>query len=201
MGQYYLPIFLSPDPEAKNADGLPLILGYFLSFDFGNGLKLMEHSYLGNNFVSHVVSQLMPGAPFHKCRVVWQGDYANPEPGVNIQLYRYCMDHEELHLRPETLAKPASHGWLCEDAVTDVPGANFLVNYSKSQYVDFSHVTETEIHPLPLLTWETHSGGGGDFRGADPRNLCSSWARDVIGVESELPAGQEWTEVIFDLVE
>jgi hypothetical protein len=190
MGQYYLPIILSPDPEAKNADGLPLILGYFLSFDFGNGLKLMEHSYLGNNFVDYVVSQLMPGAPFHKCRVVWQGDYANPEPDVNIQLHGYCNEHEELHIRPEKRVSAST-----------VPGANFLVNYSKSQYVDFSHITDTDIHPLPLLTWETHGGGGGDFRGSDPQGLCSSWARDVIGAEAELPAGQGWTEIIFDLKE
>jgi hypothetical protein len=189
MGQYYIAIILSSDPEVKNADGLPLILGYFVPSDFKSGRKMMEHSYLDDKFVCYVVSQLMPGAPFHKCRVVWQGDYANPEPDVNIQLYRYCFGHEELHIRPEA-----------SEAIS-TSGANFLVNYSKSQYVDFSHITKTDIHPLPLLTWETHGGGGGDFRGSDPQGLCSSWARDVIGVESELPAGEEWTEIIFDLKE
>jgi hypothetical protein len=190
MGQYYRPIILSPDPEAENEEGLPLILGYFEPFNLA--IKLKEHAYLRNNFMSYVVSQLMPGAPFHKCRVVWQGDYANPEPVVGGLLYEYCTRHEELHFKPEVPPPFSRH--------PSPPGANFLVNYSKSQYVDFSHITDTDIHPLPLLTWETPIlEGAGEFRGEDPRGLCSSWARDVIGVESQLPPGRKWTEIIFDL--
>jgi hypothetical protein len=44
------------------------------------------------------------------------------------------------------------------------------------------------IHPLSLLTAEGNGRGGGDYRGAH-EDLVGSWARDVISVEREAPAG------------
>lgn len=69
MGQYYKPIILGKNRKT--------IKGFFYSHHYGNGLKLMEHSYLRNNFVGAVVAYLkqVGGA-----NLVWAGDYADPEP-------------------------------------------------------------------------------------------------------------------------
>ena len=44
MGQYYNAVIL--------ADNKKKVKAWVYSRDFSNGLKLMEHSYIGNNFVS-----------------------------------------------------------------------------------------------------------------------------------------------------
>lgn len=69
MGQYYRPVILGTNRKT--------IKGFFYSHHYGNGLKLMEHSYLNNNFVGAVVAYLkqVGGA-----NLVWAGDYADPEP-------------------------------------------------------------------------------------------------------------------------
>lgn len=67
MGQYYTPIILDEDGKIEY---------HLSSWDFNNGLKLMEHSWLGNEFVAAVESLLAQEAPR---RVVWAGDYADPE--------------------------------------------------------------------------------------------------------------------------
>ena len=61
MGQYYMPILRD---EAGNFCA-------FYSHTYGNGLKLMEHSYIGNNFVNAVCNQIYK-KPHNVC---WFGDY------------------------------------------------------------------------------------------------------------------------------
>ena len=50
MGQYYKPTILK-DRKVKNKSD---IVVWFYSHNYDNGLKLMEHSYKGNNFVNAV---------------------------------------------------------------------------------------------------------------------------------------------------
>ena len=44
MGQYYNPTIL--------ADNKKTVVKWMYSHDYGNSLKLMEHSYIGNKFVA-----------------------------------------------------------------------------------------------------------------------------------------------------
>ncbi len=67
MGQYYKPINLDKQQ-------------YVYSHDYGNGLKLMEHSWVGNGFVNVVEELIAEGGDWHGDRIVWAGDYADPEP-------------------------------------------------------------------------------------------------------------------------
>ena len=69
MGQYYYPIILGKKGNS--------IKGYFLSHSYDNGIKLMEHSYLRNNFVAAVMTYLNKEGG---ARLVWAGDYADKEP-------------------------------------------------------------------------------------------------------------------------
>ena len=70
MGQYYNPIVLKKD--GKHIEGFI----YTHEVD-GNGLKLMEHSYIDNKVCNVMENYLKRRGG---ARVVWAGDYADPEP-------------------------------------------------------------------------------------------------------------------------
>ena len=174
MGQYYYPIIL-------NSDGK--IVVWMCAHNYNNGLKLMEHSYLGNNFVSTFEFGLSPEGPHYKSRVVWAGDYADKELDQEKNLYQMCDEY--------TMISPQ---------VKETKMYRYIINHSKKQYVDKTKAPKQEnfaLHPLPLLTCEGNGRGGGDYRGESP--LIGSWARDVISVEEVAPEGFE--ELVFDLVE
>jgi len=175
MGQYYYPIILSADGK---------IVVWMCAHNYRNGLKLTEHSYLGNNFVSTFEYGLSPDGPHHKSRVVWAGDYADADPNQENNLYRMCDEYNMINPQEK-----------------DTTIYRYIINHSKKQFVDkMASKAEEEgmkYHPLPLLTCEGNGRGGGDYRGDSP--LIGSWARDVISVEVEAPA--DYKELMFDLLE
>ena len=200
MGQYFKPIILGEKPKDGEHETVKV---WMYSHSYDNGLKLMEHSYQGNNFVSTFEKELTRRGNHYKSRVVWAGDYAEEEPGLKIieegkehdaNLYSLCNDENEI--KPK-VAK-----------TDDYP---FIVNHTKKQFVDKNKVPEIQdwegvkIHPLPLLTSEGNGQGGGDFRGEDENQIIGSWARDVISIEKESPlvmiGTTDYTELIFDLKE
>lgn len=83
MGQYYLPMLF--DAEGQNCTKKSL-LATFYSHDFGNGLKLMEHSWVGNALVCAVLCKIKE---FGAVRLLWGGDYADDE------LVRMCIKIKE----------------------------------------------------------------------------------------------------------
>ena len=173
MGQYYYPIIL-------NSDGK--IIVWMCAHNYRNGLKLLEHSYLGNNFVSTFEFGLSPEGPHHKSRVVWAGDYADADPDQENNLYRMCDEY--------TMIMPQEK---------DTTMYRYIVNHSKKLFVDKmackSGEEEMKYHPLPLLTCEGNGRGGGDYRGDSP--LIGSWARDIISVEEVAPL--DFEELVFNL--
>jgi hypothetical protein len=177
MGQYYMPVIL--------ADNKKTVKKFIYSHNYGNGLKLMEHSYIGNNFVS-AFETLIQNNPQ---RVVWAGDYADECKQRKTNLYSRCKD--DLKVIPNELN---------DDTYS------FIINHSKKMFVDKNKVTEMsadwadgmKIHPLPLLTCEGNGRGGGDFSG-DEKGIVGTWARDVIEVSNKKPEG--FDELIFDLDE
>ena len=68
MGQYYVAM-------ALDERGVPTHVAH--SWDYNYGMKLMEHAYLDSRFVAAFETLLLQEAPV---RVVWAGDYADPEP-------------------------------------------------------------------------------------------------------------------------
>jgi len=211
MGQYYKPVILKEDKQTP--------IGFAYSHDFGSGLKLMEHSWMKNDFVGFIESLLTKGKPFHKSPIVWAGDYADEEPFERIPKEvvdllvadGYTLEEVEKnganlysiarHSAPKLI--PNTHKIEDFDALPIIK-TKYLVNHDKKQFVDKTKVPKDKdgwrIHPLPLLTCEGNGRGGGDFRGDS--ELVGSWARDIISVESkkaDIPKG--YTELIFDLVE
>jgi hypothetical protein len=162
MGQYYRAVIL-----AENED---IIRCWLDAFSYDNGQKLMEHSYIGNEYMLAVEHLLSPEGMFYKSRLVWAGDYAENEP-VGENLYTLTDTKEPYHRKG------------------DVKSHKYIVNHTKMEYV----VKGTRIHPLSLLTAEGNGSGGGDYYGID-EDLVGIWARDIISMEDEIPDG--FTELV-----
>jgi len=161
MGQYYKPMILGEKDIAE------FIRMWLDCFHYGNGSKLMEHSYIGNKFVSAFEYLLSPEGMFYMSRVVWAGDYADNEPGTDKNLCTLADEDETKLMTPKA---------------NDTSSYRFIINHTKKLYVE----KKGRVHPLPLLTAEGNGRGGGDYRGTDEM-LCGTWARDVISVAVEKP--------------
>lgn len=136
MGQYYKPIILKKDKKT--------VVSFMYSHDYSNGLKLMEHSYLKNDFV-RTFETLIAKNPQP---VLWGGDYAEAEKGRKNNAYRRCTEEKKV--------KP----------VVSNKSLRYIVNHTKKLFVDKQAVPDVDgwqIHPLPLLTCEGNGQGGGDF--------------------------------------
>jgi len=161
-------------------------------YAYGNGSKLMEHSYIGNKYVESFEFLLSPEGRAYKSRVVWAGDYADKEEGQDENLHEMACDDESSDTLGNLLLQPP---------VRSTTQYRYIVNHDKKEYVDKLDVKACprglRIHPLPLLTAEGNGRGGGDFRGKD-EEMVGSWARNVISVEEEVPEGYEKHIVNFE---
>jgi hypothetical protein len=178
MGQYFKPVNI----DRKQ---------YLLSHDYeGNGLKLMEHSYIDNHFVETVESLIAKGGQWYKDRIVWAGDYADND-------FNESGEEKDFNL----------YGWVSLEDKINPPmvkkGLRYLVNLDTREFVDktkipgIKNMPEWQIHPLPLLTCEGNGRGGGDYKGESP--LIGKWARQRVIASGSKP--KNCTEIIFDLTE
>lgn len=183
MGQYYTPILKS------EKEGLGLM--GFSAHQYDNGLKLMEHSYIGNKFTETIVKFMIEEGG--KFRVAWVGDYADsyvareeiPNPLYENEeykeLYKEFIDYEK------ELEDPA---YMKADPIKPMENSSQLIfiNHSKKEYIDMNHYIDDNksddwgyrIHPLPLLTAIGNGYGGGDYHKED--KLVGYWACDEIEV-------------------
>jgi hypothetical protein len=163
MGQYYLAVILGE----KGAHSKEIIRQAVNPHNYNNGAKLLEHGYVGNNFMEAVESLLMPNAPFFKSRLVWAGDYADPEADGKT-LYETAYENPDLFSIKLSTAR----------------SARYVINHTKQVYF----LKEPyKIHPLCILTAEGNGSGGGDYYGPND-DLSGTWARDVISVEDIAPS-------------
>jgi hypothetical protein len=192
MGQYYKPTILTKrngihgwwySHECAQITEFPH--GTFL---MGSGLKLMEHSWRKNPFVSQVVEYLYNNPQ----RLVWAGDYAEPETKRKNNVYFRCADNKKI--APKGIFKKVGddEGIVCDEANLAI---RYIVNHSKNQYVDLNSLPKDkdgwQIHALPLLTAEGNGQGGGDYWGAD-QSTVGTWARDLISscsIAEDIPHG------------
>lgn len=169
MGQYFRAVI------GHKEDDKFVIDSYLASYDYNdNGAKLMEHSYIGNSFVSAVENLLSNSTG--KC-LVWAGDYAKEEADTGKTLYMMCVDDNYPRIK-------GIHGMMFD----------FAINHTKKQYVNLSTLRKygSRIHPVPLLCAEGNGNGGGDYYGSN-KGYVGLWARDEISFVNELPEG--YTEI------
>lgn len=209
MGQYYYAVNL----DKKE---------YIYSHDYNNGLKIMEHSYIGNELMNHVEFMLTPENGWHGNRIVWAGDYADPESVVSLRKLgceKLAKELEELEKVSTDKVKYTKEGiniyGICAewDKINpDMKGLSielprYIVNITKRQYVDKENLLTSGcgfiIHPLSILTCEGNGRGGGDFECQDalPQvrqmiySAVGSWARNRIIMHNEPP--NRYRELIF----
>jgi hypothetical protein len=175
MGQYYQPCSL----EKKQ---------HVLSHDYDSGLKLMEHSWKKNGFVNAVASLIAAGGEWHGDRIVWAGDYADPERSAKTgkltkrNLYDICDKNK---------------------IIPDVPKRTYryFLNLDTNEFVDINKAPNEsdgwQIHPLPLLTCEGNGRGGGDFHREHP--MLGKWARCRVVASFTKP--KEGVEIFPDFTE
>jgi hypothetical protein len=192
MGQYYQIVILAEKPcDDKAADRqLPEIIRLALNpNNYQHGAKIMEHSYIGNQFISLAEYMLSPLGMFYKSRLVWAGDYADTETATGQNLY---------HMTPKPqLLFCCSKDFRSEDY-------RYIVNHTKREFVDKQRCIDKYgddydgliIHPLPLLVCDGNGRGGGDYWGPG-ENDCGRWARDIISMERNRPSTEsDYTEFI-----
>lgn len=186
MGQYYMPCSLTSDKQnVKSFVYSHNIKSRWKRYDgkfvtTGQGLKLMEHSYLKNKMMLCVEALLIEGGEWHKTPIVWAGDYSDHVRN-EMNYYDMCNSTDEgEHVARELVPKPLTAKQAKE--------FQFIVNHTKKEFVDKKKVPSVDgwqIHPLSLLTSSGNGRGGGDFRGEN--KFVGTWAGDIISVEKEIP--------------
>ena len=197
MGQYYKPTLIHPtNPED---------IRYVYTHSFGEGLKLMEHSYVGTDTTNAILSMIWHNPQ----RVAWIGDYSDSpyEDAYSLKVPQDYFtkvsnivwnDEEDKFLIHPLIANP----------LTTRMKRRFLVNHSRKTYIHLGEYmvvcstkqkwydrsgkahTYTEcIHPLPLLTACGNDRGGGDFHeGCTGYDLVGTWAFDLIEYTDKQPS-------------
>jgi hypothetical protein len=152
----------------------------------------MEHSWIGNEFVGVVEDLIAEGGAWHGDRIVWAGDYADPEtPEV---------------LDPTNENRPMNlFAIVGENKIRPAVSKNkyrFVLNLDTKEFVDKNKVPNVngwQIHPLPLLTCCGNGRGGGDYHNETNSDLVGKWNRNRVIVQNGYPKG--FKELIFDLIE
>jgi hypothetical protein len=180
MGQYYNPTILKKNwKQAKNP-----VEAALKCFDFGdNGAKLMEHSYVGNRFVSaveHLLANSYKGYPF-----VWIGDYADPVTTNTGEHNIYNDANSFIYKSIDSSDCSKKYMELKRGIPDEVHHYKYVVNYTKKQYCIIPERKEGvwQVHPLPLLTCSGNGRGGGDYCLDDER--VGIWAFDRIGITDD----------------
>lgn len=202
MGQYYIAILLADKGTTKKE----FIRLYVRPHAYGQGAKLMEHSYCGNDIMNVIESLISQTGMFYKSRLVWAGDYAKEEEGSESDAYADAYAEEASNLYRQT-SNDENVDKSFRYTVKNPQYYRYIVNHTKKTYVDKEHRNsekdeerepDYKIHPLPLLTSEGNGSGGGDYSGNN-EHLCGTWARDTVSMETTIPEG--YTELVCDFEE
>ena len=192
MGQYYKTVLMS---ERKDDTQKIITVDNNCGFSEYHGLKLMEHSYLNNEWTDLIAVFIYK----NKCRMSHVGDYAYEYP-------QYVLAYNE------NVAKVALKvDDMCYDAGGKILNFNyrgkFLVNWTKETYVSFDEYMkkgfsdwskEVYICPFTLLTALGNGRGGGDYYNDYPNcKRVGDWAWDVISIEDDAPDGFKQDDVYF----
>lgn len=198
-------------PAIIDTDGITKTI---YSHDFDNGLKLMEHSWIGNEFVNAIYSCILD----NPLRVAWIGDYSDEFDDLNPESYHLGMTLEDFKVYydavwgdkstriPKSSFSPADISLV--DAKTK---KHYLINrdlgifLDMGKYIKRATVTKGNmkgwcINPLPLLTACGNNRGGGDFypgRAKAGYEHVGIWAFHKLEYSKTKPVGFEEVEYTF----
>ena len=185
MGQYYKPYI----KNVKTGEEMTL-----KSWDYKNGAKLTEHSWLGNDFVNAVFTIILDSPSI----IGWIGDYAD-NTGCDPELYKKVWEEgglENAVITPEAFC-------YYEDGIK---GEGYIINHSKKEYISLAEYQKLAsingwcINPLPLLTAIGNGQGGGDYYGYQNADLVGSWYLDTIEYSYRLEAPEDCEDVTSEVI-
>ena len=151
--------------------------------------KLMEHSYVDNQFVDAITEELINNG---SAQIAWVGDYADL-PDKYAKYNPWKRNGRTIKYTTPT--------------TKHVLSGKHIINLTKNQYINFDEYYEANhwketwtdhdgnkhesiwcIHPLPLLTACGNGLGGGDYHGSC-MDIIGKWAFDQISISPTLPRG------------
>ena len=184
MGQYYIPYLKDLKSGAEQC---------LNSHHFDSGLKLTEHSWIGNHFCNAVLNLIKDNPKV----VAWIGDYAEFEDlGSHFvigeaeftRIYNNLWQDEKWEKQHQV--EPSD-----DNIKFDFNKRWFLVNKTKKQVIDLSYYIKQStieddwcLQPLSLLTAVGNGKGGGDYRGCNLEYI-GYWAFDEIYISEQQPEG------------
>ena len=121
MGQYYHPTMID---EKGN-------ITWVYTHDYHNGLKLMEHSYIGNSVMNAVFGQIKD----HPLRIAWMGDYSDEEQD---DPYEHKLPRSEFMRVYEAVYgnEYSKHKIRLDPMVFDLTSTGwYLINHTQRVYV------------------------------------------------------------------
>lgn len=167
MGQYYVPVLTDESGSSFTLN----------SHAFDNGMKLMEHSWIGNNFVNAAYCMI-----YNKpMQVAWIGDYSMDGYIQGHEPYMKALSKQEYEAvysaawgskksTVEELQPDVFNQSRLENLVTMETTGLFLNNHTLQTYIDlgkYIRMNRTDdgwcVNPLPLLTSCGNGRGGGDY--------------------------------------
>lgn len=197
IGQYWK--CLTQNKEGEQKIYSLQVKGYeengVIDFSKYNGVKLMEHSWIGNSFMDSLSALIYK----HPLQIAWVGDYADD--------FKWPEGQSEFKPSPNYLWDIA---WKDNREEIDIEGSEFdyngkyLVNHTLQDCISFDEYIENSIedkwaiHPLSLLTACGNDLGGGDFHeGYMGYENVGDWCWDEISIEDEIPEGYNPVEFVF----
>lgn len=192
MGQYYKTVMIREDGDC-NKD--IITIDNKCKFKEYHGLKLMEHSYLNNEWTDAIAHFIYR----NKVRMAHVGDYADEYP-------QYQLAYNE-NVKTEPL--DISNNYDSDGKLIEFDYSNkFFVNWDKKEYINFNHWKVnskvswdeyTYICPMTMLTALGNDRGGGDYHAPLPHaEDVGCWAWDCISIEDQVPEGYiEKDEIYF----
>lgn len=163
-----------------------------------SGLKLLEHSWMKNDFVNGVLERIWD----NPANVAWVGDYSDEEAN-NSEIGGFDMDVYGKVWSDKALPK------LAFPELPKVHRKGYLINHDLGVYVSLSAFEKTNgkkdgeyywcLHPLPMLTAIGNGKGCGDY----PYNAIGAkhvgeWALDLLSFSETKPDGMSEIWYKFD---
>ncbi len=184
MGQYYLPIILKDDWKEQEQPVMATVKCY----DYNNGAKLMEHSYVHNGFVGAAMRMIDLFDKDKKgVKFAWVGDYADRKDTSVYPLQTIKKEREDGSIYYDTEGGVDLHemgyAWMCNDDEKNERDSDqyaelksqikthelyqyrYIINWTKREFVAVPKFKKDSwiIHPLPILTADGNGRGGGDY--------------------------------------
>lgn len=188
MGQYYKTVMIR---EGGDGNKDIITVDNNCKFKEYHGLKLMEHSYLNNEWTDAIAHFIYR----NKVRMAHVGDYA------------YEFPQYELAYNKSVTRTPLDIHSIWGQDLYDENGmlrrfnysGKYLINWDKKEYINFNHwkvnnkvswAEDVYITPVTMLTALGNDRGGGDYHAPLPHaEDVGCWAWDCISIEDQAPEG------------